>query len=50
MNKMIREIMTKFDNIEILEQAQLLSLFLKEVARDIEIVRCRHDIKEKKIL
>ena len=27
MNKMIREIMTKFDSIEILEQAQFLSLF-----------------------
>ena len=30
MNKKIREIMRKFDNIEILEQAQLLSLFLTQ--------------------
>ena len=30
MNKKIREIMTKFDNTETLEQAQLLSLFLTQ--------------------
>ena len=30
MNKKIREIMTQFDNIETLEQAQLLSLFLTQ--------------------
>ena len=48
MNKTIREIMKKFDNIEILEQAQLLSLLLTQKKLQEALKFLGVDMKKKK--
>ena len=48
MNKMIREIIIKNDNIEIIEQAQLLSLFLAQKKFQEALKLLDVDMKTKK--